>query len=54
MKMMKSDGGAQSTKDTGFKSGSKAGIPASTMMVKAVTTKGKKASFKAGKKSVGK
>ena len=52
-KAMKSDGGAQSTKDKGFGSGSKTGIPASTMKGK-VGPAGKKATFKAGKKKVGK
>ena len=54
MKKMKSDGGAESTKDKGFGGGSKKGIAASTMMVKPVATKGKKATFKAGKKKVAK
>lgn len=53
-KAMKSDGGAQSTKDKGFGAGSKKGIAASTMMVSAAKTKGNVAKFKAGKKSVGK
>ena len=55
MKKMKSSGGAQSTnaKPLGAK-GSGKGIPASTMMVKPVATKGNTAKFKAGKKSVGK
>ena len=52
-KSMKGDGGAMSTKDTGFKKGSSKGIPASTMKGK-VGMSGKKATFKAGKKSVGK
>jgi len=50
-KAMKGDGGAESTKDTGFKMGSKKGIPASTMKGK-VGMSGKKATFKAGKKTV--
>ena len=52
-KAMKGDGGAESTKDTGFKKGSSKGIPASTMKGK-IGMSGKKATFKAGKKSVGK
>ena len=48
-KAMKGDGGAESTKDTGFKKGSSKGIPASTMKGKVVMS-GKKATFKAGKK----
>ena len=48
-KAMKGDGGAMSTKDTGFKKGSSKGIPASTMKGK-VGPAGKKATFKAGKK----
>ena len=51
-KAMKGDGGAESTKDKGFGPGSKKGIPASTMSVGAVKTKGNTAKFKAGKKSV--
>ena len=54
MKKMKGDGGAMSTKDTGFNKGSAKGVPASTMMVKPVATKGKKATFSAGKKKVAK
>lgn len=54
MKKMKGDGGAMSTKSTGFKAGSKKGMPASTMMVAPVKTKGKKATFAAGKKKVAK
>jgi hypothetical protein len=50
-KAMKGDGGAESTKDTGFKKGSSKGIPASTMHG-AVGMSGKKATFKAGKKTV--
>lgn len=50
-KAMKGDGGAESTKDTGFKMGSKKGIPASTMKG-SVGMSGKKATFKAGKKTV--
>jgi hypothetical protein len=50
-KAMKGDGGAESTKDTGFKKGSSKGIPASTMKGK-VGMLGKKATFKAGKKMV--
>ena len=53
-KAQKGDGGAASTKDKGFGGGSKKGITPSTMMVGAVKTKGNKAKFKAGKKSVGK
>jgi len=52
-KAMKGDGGAQSTQDKGFGGGSKKGIPASTMKGK-VGPAGKKATFKAGKKKVGK
>ena len=52
-KAMKGDGGAESTKDTGFKKGSSKGIPASTMKG-SVGMSGKKATFKAGKKKVGK
>ena len=48
-KAMKGDGGAMSTKDSGFKKGSSKGIPASTMKGK-VGPAGKKATFKAGKK----
>jgi hypothetical protein len=50
-KAMKGDGGAESTKDTGFKKGSSKGVPASTMKGK-VGMSGKKATFKAGKKTV--
>jgi hypothetical protein len=50
-KAMKGDGGAESTKDTGFKKGSSKGIPASTMKGQ-VGMSGKKATFKAGKKMV--
>ena len=50
-KAMKGDGGAESTKDKGFGGGSKKGIPASTMKGK-VGMSGKKATFKAGKKTV--
>ena len=52
-KAMKSKGGAESTDYKGFGGGSKKGIPASTMKGK-VGMSGKKATFKAGKKSVGK
>ena len=52
-KAIKGDGGAQSTQDKGFGKGSTKGIPASTMKGN-VGPAGKKASFKAGKKSVGK
>lgn len=52
-KAMKGDGGAESTKDTGFKKGSSKGIPASTMKGK-VGMSGKKAKFSGGKKKVGK
>ena len=52
-KAMKGDGGAESTKDTGFKKGSSKGIPASTMKGK-VGMSGKMAKFSAGKKKVGK
>ena len=52
-KSMKSKGGAESTDDKGFGPGSKKNIPASTMKGK-VGPSGKKATFKAGKKSVGK
>lgn len=55
MKKMKSDGGAMSTKAKPMSAkGSSKGIPASTMMVKPVATKGKKATFAAGKKKVAK
>lgn len=55
MKKMKSDGGAMSTNAKPFGAkGSSKGIPASTMMVKPVATKGKKATFSAGKKKVAK
>jgi|DEB19_MinimDraft_3_1074340.scaffolds.fasta_scaffold427426_2 hypothetical protein len=50
-KAMKGDGGAESTQDKGFGPGSKKGIPASTMKGK-VGMSGKKATFKAGKKTV--
>ena len=53
-KAIKGDGGAQSTQDKGFGKGSTKGIPASTMSVSPVKTKGNTAKFKAGKKSVGK
>lgn len=54
-KAMKGDGGAQSTKDTGFKAGSKKGItPDAKPGQNAAKTKGNTAKFKAGKKSVGK
>ena len=52
-KAMKSKGGTESTDYKGFGGGSKKGIPASTMKGK-VGPSGKKATFKAGKKSVGK
>mgnify|MGYP003334462468 CR=1 FL=1 len=52
-KAMKGDGGAQSTNFKGFGGGSKKGIPASTMKGN-VGPAGKKAKFKAGKKTVGK
>ena len=52
-KAMKGDGGAESTNFKGFGMGSKKGIPASTMHG-AVGMSGKKATFKAGKKKVGK
>ena len=55
MKKMKGDGGAMSTKSKPLGSkGSSKGIPASTMMVKPVATKGNTAKFAAGKKKVGK
>ena len=54
MAKAKASGGAQSTKDTGFKKGSKKGVPASTMMVSPVKTKGNTAKFAGGKKKVGK
>lgn len=54
MAKAKSSGGAQSTKDTGFRKGSKKGVPASTMMVAPVKTKGNTAKFSGGKKKVGK
>ena len=50
-KSMKSKGGAESTDFKGFGGGSKKGIPASTMHG-AVGMSGKKATFKAGKKTV--
>ena len=50
-KAQKGDGGAASTQDKGFGPGSKKGIPASTMKGK-VGPSGKKATFKAGKKTV--
>jgi hypothetical protein len=53
-KAMKGDGGAMSTKSTNFRKGSTAGIPASTMTVSPVKTKGNTAKFKANKKTVGK
>lgn len=54
MKKMKSDGGAMSTNFKGFGGGSKKGVPASTMTVAPVKTKGKSAKFAAGKKKVSK
>ena len=54
MKKMKSSGGAMSTNDTGFRKGSKKGIPASTMSGTTPKTKGNKATFSGGKKKVGK
>lgn len=54
MAKAKSSGGAQSTKDTGFRKGSTKGVPASTMMVSPVKTKGNTAKFSGGKKKVGK
>ena len=50
-KAMKGDGGAESTNFKGFGAGSKKGIPASTMKG-SVGMSGKKATFKAGKKTV--
>jgi hypothetical protein len=52
-KAMKGDGGAESTNFKGFGGGSKKGIPASTMKG-SVGMSCKKATFKAGKKKVGK
>jgi hypothetical protein len=52
-KAMKGDGGAESTNFKGFGGGSKKGIHASTMKG-SVGMSGKKATFKAGKKKVGK
>lgn len=52
-KAMKGDGGAMSTKDSGFKKGSSKGIPASSMKGKTGPA-GNTAKFKAGKKKVGK
>ena len=54
MAKAKSSGGAMSTKDSGFRKGSKKGIPASTMMVSPAKTKGNTAKFAGGKKKVGK
>lgn len=54
MKKMKGDGGAESTKDTGFKAGSKKGITPSTSKGVPAKTKGNTAKFAAGKKKVGK
>ena len=54
MKKMKSSGGAMSTNDTGFRKGSKKGIPASTMMASPAKTKGNTAKFAGGKKKVSK
>jgi len=54
MAKAKSSGGAQSTNDSGFRKGSKKGIPASTMMVSPAKTKGNTAKFAGGKKKVGK
>lgn len=55
MKKIKSDGGAQSTKDTGFKAGSKKGItPDAKPGQNIAKTKGNTAKFAAGKKKVGK
>ena len=54
-KSMKGDGGAESTKDTGFKAGSKKGITADAKPGQNIQkTKGNTAKFKAGKKKVGK
>ena len=54
-KSMKGDGGAESTKDTGFKAGSKKGITADAKPGQnAAKTKGNVAKFAAGKKKVGK
>lgn len=54
MKKAKSSGGAESTNFKGFGGGSKKGIVSSTMMVSPAKTKGNKATFKGGKKKVGK
>lgn len=54
MKKGKASAGAESTDFKGFGAGGKKGIPASTMSVGAVKTKGNTAKFKAGKKSVSK
>ena len=54
-KAVKGDGGAQSTKDTGFKAGSKKGITADAKPGQNVQkTKGNTAKFSGGKKKVGK
>lgn len=54
MAKAKSSGGAMSTNAKGFGKGSTKGIPASTMMVSPVKTKGNTAKFAGGKKKVGK
>lgn len=54
MKKMKGDGGAESTKDTGFRAGSKKGITPSTSSGVVSKTKGNTAKFAGGKKKVGK
>jgi len=53
-KKAKGGDSAQSTNSKGFGAGSKKGIPASTMTVSPVKTKGNKAKFSGGKKKVGK
>jgi hypothetical protein len=54
MKKAKSSGGAMSTNDTGFRAGSKKGIPASSTSSSTGKTKGNTAKFSGGKKTVGK
>lgn len=54
MKDTSNKGKAESTDDKGFNSGSKKGIPASTMSVSTGKTKGSTAKFSGGKKTVSK
>ena len=54
MKKTKSSGGAESTNFKGFGGVSKKGVPSSMMMVSPAKTIGNKATFKGGKKKVGK